>query len=261
MTQHQLGYLVWQKVAEAAREDTPVLIPMGTVEMQGLHSPMGHDYIVAERLALAVAEQEACLICPTVPFGYSHFSRPIPGTISLRAETLRNLLTDICESLLKHGFRHLIFINNHGLNEPILGHVADDIRERYQVSVASVFPSKIAQDIAQELGLFSGDSTVFAHGGEPTVSLMMYLTPDDMAMQGAQYRPYASPFPGFELAGPGAVKVKPTTVNVYMDMTKLAPTGGGGDANQASAEKGRQMFEGMAELVAGFIRQFREVRM
>lgn len=260
MPQRYLGRMTWQMVEEAAERDLPVLIPLGTLEMQGLHAPMGHDYIVAERLAAAVAEREECLVSPTVPFGYSHFSKPVPGTISLRPETLHHLLTDIAESLLRHGFKHLIFINNHGLNEPILGHVADDVRERYGVSIASVFPSKLAQDLSRDL--YERQEGVFAHGGEPTVSLMMYLTPEDMkGMDEAQPRAYHSPFEQFELAGPGSVRVGESSVNVYIDITRIAPTGGGGDASVASAEKGRIMFERMVDLLSDFVAQFRHVEM
>src|SRR5437870_6612190 len=120
MSNSHLSLMTWQQVQAAAGRKVPVLIPMGTLETQGLHMPMGCDSIVAERLATSVAEREECLVCPTVPFGYSPFSKSFSGTISLRAETLRYLLTDIANSLVGHGFRHLIFINNHGLNEPIL---------------------------------------------------------------------------------------------------------------------------------------------
>lgn len=260
MPQRHMGRMTWQMVEEVAERRIPVLIPLGTLEMQGLHSPMGHDYIVAERLAAAVAEREECLVCPTVPFGYSHFSKPVPGTVSLRPETLRHLVTDIAESLLRHGFKHLIFINNHGLNEPILGHVADEVRERHGVSIASVFPSKLAQDLGDDL--YETQEGVFAHGGEPTVSLMMYLTPEDMQrMDEAQPREYYSPIDQFELTGPGSVRVGDSSVNVYMDITLIAPTGGGGNASAASAEKGRIMFERMVDLVADFVTQFKQVEM
>ena len=259
MTQRHLGHMIWTDVAEAAKRDVPVLIPVGTLEMQGLFSPMGHDYIVAERLASAVADKVECLVAPTVNYGYSFFSKPVAGTISLRPETLRALLLDITTSLLQHGFRHLIFINNHGLNEPILGHVADEVREKHGVLLASAFPSKMAQDLSTDL--FETQVGVFAHGGEPTISLMMYLTPDDMRLEGARRIDYPSPLPGFDISGLGAVKVGGSTINVYMDMNKIAPSGGGGDATQGSVEKGRIMFERMVDLMVDFVTRFRAVDM
>lgn len=259
MPTNHLGYMTWPEVKAAAARKVPVLIPMGTVETQGLHSPIGFDYIVAERLAEAVATREDCIVCPTLPFGYSHFSRRFPGTISLRPDTVRGVVFDVAESLLRHGFRHLIFVDRHTLNDPMRQDVAEELRERYGVCIASVFPTSLAPSLSRDL--YEMHEGVFAHGGEPGVSLLLYLTPDAMKMEGVQKRLIATPWHGFDVVGPHVVRLGESTVNIYVDYADLAPTGGLGDPTQASVEKGRIMFERMVEFVVHFVARFREVEM
>jgi creatinine amidohydrolase len=259
MTTRQMERMTWQEIGKAAERDVPVLIPCGTQEAQGLYSPMGHDSIVAERLALAVSERVECLVAPTVPFGYSHFLTPFPGTITLRSQTMEYLFTDIVESLVKHGFRHLIFINNHGASEPMLWHVADEMRVKHGVVIASIFPSKLAQDLSKDL--FETQAGVFAHGGEPTISVLLYLCPEDMKLDNPQRIPFTSPWRGLEVPAPYTVRLNGTNVTVYMDMAEIAPTGGSGDPAQGSAEKGRIMFERMVEFIADFVTKYRVVKM
>jgi len=259
MTAHHMGHMTWKEVEQAAARDVPVLIPCGTLEAQGLFSPMGHDYIVSERLAMAVSERVECLVAPTVPFGYSHFLAPFSGTITLRSETMEYLFTDIVESLIKHGFKHLIFLNNHGASEPMLWHVADETRVKHGVVLASIFPTRLAQDLSKDL--FETQAGVFAHGGEPTISVLLYLCPEDMRMENLQPIPFTSPWRGLDVPAPYTVRMNDANVTVYMNMAEIAPTGGSGDPAQGSAEKGKIMFDRMVEFIADFVTKFRTVEM
>ncbi|HZQ06791.1 MAG TPA: creatininase family protein [Anaerolineae bacterium] len=259
MPSHHMGHMTWQQVAEAAARDVPVLLPCGTLEAQGLYSPMGHDYIVAERLALAVSERTECLVAPTLPFGYSPFLMSFSGTISLRPETLRMLFKDMVESLLRHGFKHLIFINNHGASEPMLWHVAEETRVEHGVVLASIFPTRLAEDLSKDL--FETQKGVFAHGGEPTISVMMYLCPEDMQLENLQRISFTSPWNNFEIPGPNAIRMNGANVTVYMNFAELIPTGGTGDPAQGSADKGKIMFDRMVDFIAAFVPEFRKVPM
>lgn len=249
-----LGHITWADAKAAAERNVPVLVPVGTVEAQGLHAVMGHDYIVAERLADDVAKRVDCLVVPTVPFGYSHFSKAFPGTISLRAETVRAIFFDIAEALVLHGFSRLIFFNNHGLNEPILGHVADSIRERHGVNIVSIFPYQVAATLGRDL--YEDPELAFAHGGEPTISLLMYLAPEGMRMEGAGRTSLAHSWRGLEVKGPSSVRVGDLTATVYMDFGELAPAGGSGDPTQATAKKGEIIFARVVDAVAEFVDTF-----
>jgi creatinine amidohydrolase/Fe(II)-dependent formamide hydrolase-like protein len=50
-----------------------------------------------------------------------------PGSISLREETFRALLTDVASSLKQHGFRHIIFLADSGGNVNGMKQVAEEL--------------------------------------------------------------------------------------------------------------------------------------
>jgi creatinine amidohydrolase len=255
MHERHLAHMTWPAAKAAAERDVPVLIPLGTLESQGRHAPMGHDHIVAERVADGVAERVDCVVAPTIPFGYSHFSKVFPGTVSLSARTATSLFGDIAESLARGGFRRLVFLNNHGLNEPILGHVADDLRERRGLVVASVFPYQVAVEVGRDL--YEPRDGIFAHGGEPTTSLLMHLAPGTVTDEPAGV--LAGAWRGLEVVNPNTVRVGGVTATVYMPFDELAPAGGSGDLAQAGADKGEVIFGRLVDAVTAFVERFAHV--
>jgi creatinine amidohydrolase len=259
MPKNHLGYMTWPEVKQAAERKLPVLIPMGTVEVQGLHTPMGFDYIVAERLAWAVAEREESIVCPTIPYGYSDFSNSFPGTVTLNPQTVYELVRDVTASLLGHGFRHLIFLDRHTLSDPMRRQVAEEFRESHGVKIASVFPTSLTPSVSKDL--YEKQEGVFAHGGEPGASLMLYLTPDDMRMEGAERHPPQSPWNGLEVVGPNSVRIGKSDLTVYINFADVAPTGGLGDPSLADAERGKIMFDRMVDVIAEFVARFRKIEM
>ena len=57
MKKHQLKAYSWEEVSEMEREKQVVLVPLGSVEQEGTHLPLGVDTYVAEALADAVAKE------------------------------------------------------------------------------------------------------------------------------------------------------------------------------------------------------------
>jgi creatinine amidohydrolase len=64
---------------------------------------MGLDFLLAEHMAEAAAEQTDSLVAPTLPHGYGVSSADFPGAVTLRAETLIALVEDTLRSLMRHG--------------------------------------------------------------------------------------------------------------------------------------------------------------
>src|SRR5690606_40483475 len=69
--------------------------------------------------SVAVAEGAAVkakvLAVPPMHFGWSPHHLAYPGAVTLRAETLIDVLVDVGQSLAYHGFKKLIFINGNRL--------------------------------------------------------------------------------------------------------------------------------------------------
>ena len=111
-----------------------------------------------------------------------------PGTVSLRLETLEALVRDVVFGYFEHGFRRCIVVNNHGPNEAAIEPVARDILRQYGVSLAILYPWKLAITWAREnVAEMSGQ---IGHGGEPTISVMMALAPGSVDTSVAGDRGY-----------------------------------------------------------------------
>src|SRR3954471_8732494 len=107
MARVRTAEMSWRMIEEARDHGAAGLVPMGSTEEHGPHSPTG-DYLLTDTIAQAVAEATGDLMTPTIPFSYSEYFRHYPGTITLQAETLRLLLRDVVGNLLDQGFRHVI---------------------------------------------------------------------------------------------------------------------------------------------------------
>ena len=135
----------------------------------------GADTILAEHVAGQVAERlDHVYVAPALCYGYTPYT-DFPGTVSLRLETLEAMVRDVVFGYFKHGFRRCIVVNNHGPNEAAIEPVARDILRQYGVSLAILYPWKLAITWAKEN--FVEMSGEIGHGGEPTISVMMALAP------------------------------------------------------------------------------------
>jgi creatinine amidohydrolase len=80
-----LADLTWPDAgALADRDDVVGLIPTGALEQHGPHLPLGTDFLIAERLARAVAESVPVpvVVTPVLAAGLSDHHVAFPGTAS-----------------------------------------------------------------------------------------------------------------------------------------------------------------------------------
>ncbi len=116
--------LTYVDIQEYLKEKDTILIPMASMEQHGQHLPLKTDTVTAEEVARRVCEQIEVLRTPAIWCGYSpqHMYGPGcgRGTITLRPDTLLNLMYDVAKSCIHHGFNRIIFVNGHGSNVKIV---------------------------------------------------------------------------------------------------------------------------------------------
>jgi creatinine amidohydrolase len=256
MGKHLLSRLTWVEAHEAVAQKRVIIMPVGTLENQSLHNLLGYDAIVAERLGEAAALRTGSLLAPTIPYGCSQLFQNYPGTVVWRFETLLAVLQDTVASFRRHGFTHILLLNNHFPNEPAVEVMARELRATDGTLVASIIPHKLARDLSKDLYVGHPDAVV--HGSDPGTSLMLHLVGEDMRMDAAQ-KVTALPLQGLAIESPNSVKFDQSTVNIYMDMQDMHPYGGTGDALFASADKGETIFNRMLDFVAAFIERFKQM--
>ena len=91
-----------------------VVFAVGSNEQHGPCLPVFTDAAFGDTLAYLVAQKlDNAFKGPTINIGCSDLHMKFAGTISLRKETLQNVIRDYCASLAKHGFRRIVVIPSH----------------------------------------------------------------------------------------------------------------------------------------------------
>lgn len=116
--------------ALSSRKKKPIVIlPMGALEAHGEHLPLWTDTIVPHKLAQKVAERTGALVLPPITYGFCYTLRPWKGTISLRSQTFAAIVRDITRELVRNGFDRILYLNGHGANGTICGHVLKELSD------------------------------------------------------------------------------------------------------------------------------------
>ena len=98
--------LTWIEAEKILTPDTVVVIPLGAESKEhGPHLKLNNDFIMAEYLKQRVLEQSNVVVAPTVNYSFYPAFLEYPGSTSLRLETARDLIVDICRSLARYGPR------------------------------------------------------------------------------------------------------------------------------------------------------------
>jgi len=128
------------EVAAALRSGvTSVIVPTGGLEQNGPNLATGKHNIVLRATTDAIARQHGhMLVSAIVPFVPEGEIDPptehmrFPGTISVRESTFEALLTDICASLLQHGFKKIYLIGDSGGNVSGMENVAAALDRKWK---------------------------------------------------------------------------------------------------------------------------------
>jgi creatinine amidohydrolase len=144
---NQLEKLSWMDCRAALEKTDTIIIPVGAVEQHGPHLPLGTDWMHAEYAGLKAAERCDVIAGPTIKIGVSGNHLDFPGTISFKPQTLILMLQDICECLIKHGFRRFIFFNGHGGNRATLDVAVLNLKAQFSHCIfGHVFAGQLKQD-------------------------------------------------------------------------------------------------------------------
>jgi creatinine amidohydrolase len=143
---------------------------MGSTEQHGPHLPLGSDYLEAFDLAKQISARTGVLVAPTLLVGYSAYHTGFPGTLSIRPETMEQVLFEVSESLIKYGFRRIMFFNYHGGNNIIQDNVIHKINHETEAIAISIGWGSTIQNLAVE------DSLDY-HAGVYETSTMLFLEP------------------------------------------------------------------------------------
>ena len=108
--------LNWMDVQSYLERDDRLIFVIGACEQHGYLSLLT-DIKIPLSLADAASQRSGVLVAPTLNFGSSPYFITYPGTISLRIDTLLEVIEDLVRSTYGQGFRRMLFLNGHGGND------------------------------------------------------------------------------------------------------------------------------------------------
>jgi creatinine amidohydrolase len=232
-------------LASGQAAHTIAVLPVAATEQHGPHLPLSVDTVLVDGvLAAALPHLPAdlpVLILPTQAVGLSPEHAAFPGTLTLKAETIIRLWTDIGESVAAAGIQKLVLFNAHGGQVSVMDIVARDLRARLGLLVYSVswFNLPLLDAQGQDVNaLFRADEHRFGiHAGEIETSMMLALDPTHVDMAQAQHFHSTSQdrAQAFPILGNGK------SAKLGWQTQDYNPAGAVGNAAAATPEKGQAL--------------------
>jgi len=251
---HLFAEKSWPELEEAIRARALLLLPLGQTEQHGRHLQTGCDSIIAEKVAMAVAEKldpaVPTLVLPTIAYGYSQKAlAQWPGTFRVRWRVIVAYVADVCSSAVEMGFRKLAVISTHGPHADVARLAAREVMDRTGVGIVVLEPHKFALPVFSRIRKSKPGGAL--HAGEYETSLLMHLgyPVDTSTTDGRDAVKVQNEWIGGDIARSSLVHWS------TWDLQRTS-TGALGDPSCASADTGRLCMEAIVEEACRFLRYF-----
>jgi creatinine amidohydrolase len=128
-----LAELRWPELAAIA-PDLPVVVPIAAVEQHGRHLPVFTDSMLLGEVVRRAAGPlgDRVVWTPLMWLGNSHHHLDFAGTLSAAPRTYLDILGDLIDNLVTHGFRRIVLLNGHGGNIVPAQQAVFEARQRYR---------------------------------------------------------------------------------------------------------------------------------
>jgi creatinine amidohydrolase len=254
----------WPSIAAYLEKCDIALVPIGATEQHGAHTPLMVDTGWAAWISEQVAARTGVLVAPPLHFGWSPHHLAYPGSITLRPETLTQVIVDVGESLLTHGFCKLVLVNgNRVANLPPMEIAATKLRFSSGALVSVVDVGLIAR---REIAAICDSSPgAVDHAADAETSFMLHAYPQlvDMArIQEPAGKPQTLGFAShiqFDYPLDGNLVLVHSTSEEFGERTK--PWGVAASARAATKEKGHRIVQAVIDNFVTYVEQLRAIEL
>jgi len=224
-----LEELTWAEAEPILTDDPLLVIPVGAATKEhGPHLRLKNDFVLAEYFKRRILERSAVVVAPTVNYHFYPAFVEYPGSTTLRLETARDLIVDICRSLARFGPRRFYALNT-GVSTLRALQPAANVLAADGILLRSTDILKAGEQAEKSVRQQEGGT----HADEIETSMMLYIDSGlvDMKKAVKDYHP----------EGTGGLTRTPGAPGTY------SPTGIWGDPTLATRAKGRKVVEAMVE--------------
>jgi creatinine amidohydrolase len=233
-----LENLTWIEAEKVLTPETVVVIPLGAESKEhGPHLKLKNDFLIAEYLKKRMLQSSNVVIAPTINYSFYPAFLEYPGSTSLRLETARDMVVDICRSLSKFGPKRFYILNT-GIStlRPLAAAAetlaADGIVMRYT-------DLRVTEPVEKQIRKEEGGT----HAEEIETSMMLYMAAESVNMKKA--------VKDYNGSKPGGLTRDPSGKGTY------SPSGVWGDATLATRDKGKIVTEALVNSIVSEIEQLR----
>lgn len=245
----------WKLIEDELKTSDTIIVPLGALEPHGLHKPVGCCYLLAEAVSRDIGLKTGIPVTPTIPFGVSDAYKNFPGTITVSSKALTDYMEEVCQSLIRSGFRKIVFFSAHGGNNlSVLRELSGKLRESHKVLCVVLHLWGLIPKLAPKD--FWKPGFRLGHGGEPSTSVMLHLFPDLVDMNKTDWRPLKQPLEGFETTSYGTHWFKDVPLSIPLLAEEVTDSSVQGDPTVASREKGEILYNLLMEYLIEFLELF-----
>jgi len=240
----RLSDMRWPEVQDLLKTPHAVLVPVGSTEEHGPHLPINVDSAcstyVAEQTAQKInaANKINIVVAPAIHYVDVSTFDSFPGCIGISPDTEIRLIADIARSLVKNGFKNIVFINGHYLN------IVPISAAMHQVSLEYPQAGLFAVDwigLGAETIMRVRKSKNCLHADELETSMTLVIQPENVDMSKA-----VKEVPDYPLSNKwGEPDIYSRNALLFMSRVKTPCSGSGhgimGDPTVASRETGEKI--------------------
>jgi creatinine amidohydrolase len=193
---------------------------------------------LADYFKREVLKSADVVVAPTVNYHYYPAFIEYPGSISLRLETARDLMLDICRSLSRYGPRKFYALNT-GVSTMKPLKLTADLLAAEEIEFRYTDILKLTEQVEPNVKQEEGGT----HAGEIETSMMLFIAPATVEMSAAvkDYHPSAA----------GGLTRSPTGEGSY------SASGIYGNPTLATHRKGKVVVEAV---IQGILKEIEELR-
>ena len=241
-------------LASGRANDVVAVLPVAATEQHGPHLSLNVDTTIVDGVIRAALDHlpanSQALFLPTQAVGFSPEHAAFPGTLTLKAETVLRLWTELAECVATAGIRKFMIFNAHGGQSNFMDIVARDLRARLGMMAFSVnwyaLPLLGAQGEDVNALLDAKEHRFGIHAGQMETSLMLALNPHlvDMSVASDFESSAQSRAREYEILGNGK------TAKFAWQIQDYNASGAVGNAASATAQLGQQTLKAAGKALA-----------
>jgi creatinine amidohydrolase len=251
----------WPEIEELTRVPNVIILPVGSTEQHGRHLPLNTDMFTSAYLAEQVANKVTAehgirvVVAPSIAYGEAGgtppFSKLLPGTISVRGDTIINLIEDVARSLVTQGFKNIFVLNGHLENAPLI--TVGLRRVSLDFPDAGLFGANWFQLAAEAWSkICKGGKTGGGHACEKETAADLAIQPQNVAMEEVRVGTTCFSLPEKYILPPlGATGTGPVFFH-----SRISGTRAGGlmaDPSCATVETGEQLMSTVLDDLIGIV--------